>query len=63
MKDNSKMILPTLSLLFGSSLISGCELVGSIFKAGVWTGTIAVILVLALVIYVVAKLFSRNRNS
>ena len=34
---------------------SGCELVGGIFKAGVWVGAIAVILIVVLLIVVVAK--------
>ncbi|MEO6729867.1 MAG: hypothetical protein ABIN01_01530 [Ferruginibacter sp.] len=42
--------------------VSGCEAIGSIFKAGVWTGTIAVILILLLVVYIVSKLFSRKKD-
>ena len=34
---------------------SGCELVGGIFKAGIWVGAIAVVLVVVLVVFVVAK--------
>jgi hypothetical protein len=34
---------------------SACELIGGIFKAGVWVGAIAVILVVVLLVVVVAK--------
>ena len=38
-----------------SVLLSGCEAIEGIFKAGVWTGVIIVILGLALVGFVFAK--------
>jgi hypothetical protein len=34
---------------------SGCEIVGGIFKAGVWVGVIMVVLAVALVMFVVSK--------
>ncbi|HJU42331.1 MAG TPA: hypothetical protein VJ691_05930 [Vicinamibacterales bacterium] len=34
---------------------AGCELIGGIFKAGVWVGAIAVILTVVVVVWVVAK--------
>jgi hypothetical protein len=40
------------SILF---LLSSCEVVGGIFKAGVWTGIIAVAIVLGLIIYFVTR--------
>ena len=38
-------------------LLAGCELIGDIFKAGVWTGVIIVLLVIAGIGFLVAKLF------
>lgn len=35
---------------------AGCELIGGIFKAGVWVGAIAVIIVVVLVVVGVSKL-------
>ena len=35
---------------------AGCELIGGIFKAGVWVGAIAVIIVVVLVVVGVTKL-------
>lgn len=35
---------------------AGCELVGGIFKAGVWVGALAVILIVVLLVVGVSKL-------
>ena len=60
MKQNVLAILTV--VLMAAVTLSGCELIGGIFKAGVWTGTILVVLIVAIVIWVVSKLFSRNKN-
>jgi hypothetical protein len=38
-----------------SLLLSGCEAIEGIFKAGVWSGVIIVVLALGLVAFVMAK--------
>lgn len=35
---------------------SGCEVVGGIFKAGIWVGSLGVILVVVLIVVAVMKL-------
>lgn len=35
--------------------VSGCSVVGGIFKAGLWLGAIAVILVVVLIMWIVGK--------
>jgi hypothetical protein len=35
--------------------LSGCEAIGAIFKTGVWAGVIMVVLVLAIVGFIAAK--------
>ncbi len=43
-------------LLFTASLLlSSCEAIGDIFKAGVWFGVIGVVLVVGLILYFVGK--------
>jgi len=37
--------------------LSSCQLVGDIFKAGVWAGVLLVVVVVGLVIFIIAKLF------
>lgn len=37
--------------------LTSCEVIGTIFKGGMWTGAILVILVFGVVIYGIAKLF------
>ncbi|WP_341842706.1 phosphatidate cytidylyltransferase [Chitinophaga caseinilytica] len=51
---NRILSLSIIALL--SITLSSCEIVGGIFKAGVWTGLILVALVLGLIIF----LFSRG---
>ena len=60
MKKNTWSILSF--LLIASTVLSSCELIGGIFKAGVWTGTIIVVLILALVIFIIAKLSRKNKS-
>ncbi|MET4080752.1 putative small secreted protein [Pedobacter sp. UYP30] len=52
-----KKALPLLSIALICSTLSSCELIGGIFKAGVWTGVIAIVVVVALVIWILAKIF------
>ena len=40
--------------------LTGCDVIGSIFKAGAYTGIIAVVLILALLFFIVSKM--RNRS-
>lgn len=35
--------------------VAGCEVVGGIFKAGLWVGIIMAVLILALVMWIVGK--------
>jgi hypothetical protein len=41
--------------LFAGLMLGGCELIGNIFEAGIWTGVILVIVVVALIGYVVSR--------
>jgi hypothetical protein len=40
--------------------VSGCELIGDIFRAGIWVGVIAVIVVVGLVLFVLRALTGRR---
>jgi hypothetical protein len=50
-----RTLLLTLMLL-SAVLLGGCEVVGGIFKAGVWVGVMAVVLVVIGVGFLIAKL-------
>lgn len=39
--------------------LAGCETIGNIFEAGVWTGVVAVVAVIALIIFAVSRLFKK----
>lgn len=47
-------LLPILALLM---TLSSCEVIGGIFKAGVWAGVILVVVVIGIVIFILSKLF------
>jgi hypothetical protein len=51
-------LLSMLLLVLFTTTLTGCELIGNIFQAGIWVGVIAVLAVLGLV----AFLFSRTRR-
>ena len=37
------------------SMLSGCELIGDIFKAGMWVGVLGVVAVIVLIAVIVSK--------
>lgn len=47
------LILPL--LLFGATAVSGCELAGNIFQAGVWVGVLLVVGVAGLVVWLISR--------
>ncbi|MEA2658208.1 MAG: hypothetical protein QOF64_793 [Candidatus Binatota bacterium] len=49
------MKLSWLAILAFATALSGCEIVGDIFKAGVWVGVLLVIGVIGLIIWLVSK--------
>lgn len=51
-------IAPLPLLLFSTVTLAGCQIVGDIFKAGVWVGVIGVVAVIALVIWLISRAVS-----
>lgn len=49
---NISLLLLLSGLLFS---LSSCELIGDIFKAGVWVGVLGVVAVLVLILFLVRK--------
>lgn len=54
MKRNNLSAVFTLLILLSFSL-SSCAAIGGIFKAGMWFGVIAIIVVVAIIIWIVSK--------
>jgi hypothetical protein len=52
MKHFSYLLVP---LFLSAVALTGCEVIGDIFKAGVWTGVLLVILVIAIVVWLLTK--------
>jgi hypothetical protein len=57
-----KKLMPLALVTLLVTTLSSCELIGGIFKAGMWTGVILVVVVVALLIWIAAKLFGGNRD-
>ena len=52
----NKLSLSLIALLaFFTVTLSSCEAIGGIFKAGMWTGVIGIVLVVALVLYLIGR--------
>ncbi|CAN5333675.1 hypothetical protein BH20BAC1_BH20BAC1_20560 [soil metagenome] len=50
--ENAKL----LSILFLlSAILSSCEAIGGIFKAGMWVGVVVVIIIVALIFWLINK--------
>ncbi|MGN6163098.1 MAG: phosphatidate cytidylyltransferase [Flavisolibacter sp.] len=52
MKQNSFLWLSMMALV---TMVSSCEVIGGIFKAGVWVGIIVVVLIIGLILWLVGK--------
>ena len=51
-------LFPILAMLLTLSVwLSSCEVVGGIFKAGMWVGIIVVVGIIALVLFLLRKIF------
>ena len=53
---NSSSLTRIALLVFLGISLAGCEVVGGIFKAGMWVGALAVILVVVLLVVAVGKM-------
>jgi len=47
-------------LLFVTVSLSSCELIGDIFKAGVWVGVLIVVAIIGLVIYLISRVSGKK---
>ena len=54
---------PMILLMFLLPLLSSCEIIGGIFKAGVWAGVLLVVFVVGLIIFIVARLLGGGKDS
>ncbi|MBG6235400.1 cytosine/uracil/thiamine/allantoin permease [Pedobacter sp. CAN_A7] len=52
-----KKYLPLSLVVLLMTTLTSCSAIEGIFKAGVWSGVILVVIVLALIIWVISKIF------
>jgi len=56
MEKNSLIAARVLLLVVLALSMSGCEVIGGIFKAGFWIGIIVVVLIVGIIGFIAAKL-------
>ena len=56
-----KKYIPLAAIALLCTTLASCDLVEGIFKAGVWSGVIIVVIVLALIIWLLSKVFGGRR--
>ena len=56
-----KNIIIFLALLLTAVSLSSCEVIGGIFKAGVWTGIFIVAAIIGLIIFLIARSSGNNK--
>ena len=59
MNLSSAMFLRLFAVLVLAFSVSACEAIGTIFEAGIWVGVVMVVVVLAIVGFIAAKLRRR----
>ena len=57
-----KRYIPLATIALLATTLTSCDLVEGIFKAGVWSGIIIVVIVLALIIWLVSKVFGGGKS-
>ncbi|MCF0039629.1 MULTISPECIES: hypothetical protein [Dyadobacter] len=57
-----KAYINFLVVLLLTVTLTSCEVVGGIFKGGVWTGVILVVAVIAIVIWALSRAFGGGRR-
>ncbi|MCW3082074.1 MAG: phosphatidate cytidylyltransferase [Segetibacter sp.] len=50
-----KNLLLAMMFTLTVSILSSCEAIGGIFKAGMWVGVIVVVIIVALVLWLIGK--------
>lgn len=59
---NIKRYFPLALVALLTTTLASCQAIEGIFKAGVWSGIIIVVVVLALIIWVISKIFGGGRS-
>lgn len=59
---NIQKYFPLALIALLMTTLTSCQAIESIFKAGVWSGVIAVVVVLGLIIWLVSRIFGGGKN-
>jgi hypothetical protein len=53
--DDETLLVPLRILALFTVALTGCEVIGDIFKAGVWVGVLLVLLVIGIIVWLVTR--------
>lgn len=53
--------ISVLAALLLITTLGSCQLIGDIFKAGVWTGILLVVVVVGLIIFLISRMFGGGK--
>jgi hypothetical protein len=56
MKNNAQLLVNLVIAFLLTFIMSGCDVIGGIFEAGMWTGLIGLVLVIILVFWIFNKM-------
>lgn len=60
---NIRKYFPLALIALLTTTLASCSLIEGIFKAGVWSGIIVVVVILALLIWLISKIFGGSSRS
>jgi hypothetical protein len=55
-----KQTIGIITIFAAVILLSGCQAIGDIFKAGVWVGVLVVVAVIGLIVFIISKAGNKN---
>ncbi|MEO8962534.1 MAG: hypothetical protein ABI325_11675 [Ginsengibacter sp.] len=53
--NKTKLKLLTFLLISTSFLLSSCQAIAGIFKAGLWVGVIGIVILIAIILWIISK--------
>lgn len=57
---NARSVFQWMGAIFSVVTLGGCEILGDIFQAGIWTGVLLVVAILVLIVWAVSKTRTRK---
>ena len=63
MKIQFKSAFNYLLIIAATMLLSSCEVIGGIFKAGMWSGILIVVAIVGVIIFIISKMAGGSKSA